>query len=507
MTGLSFKPTINTFTRVFTTEGGGRADRAPIYQSCVVAGPLQHALGDVTRIEAPSPTNWGGFIEIGQTRGAIERPTITLMGRYPADLRSDLKRISEGRCPIDIHINIGACVSGKPNELSSFSKRIIVEGAYPTNYATGDLGSLSSDGESEIDETVDFSAQVAYEVLPLKFTKRADDLLTNQVLDVVIADTARCGTCSDYSDGCQKIYAITSSAGGSPSTPADIVFSLNKGVTWYAHDIDTLSSSEIPSALALIGNYIVVVSNASNSLHYVNQDDIVSPGDPVFSEVSTGFVTGYEPNDMWSVGSMAFIVADGGYIYSCTSPSSGVTVLDAGVAVSDDLHGVHALSSTFAVAVGNAGSIVKTENGKIWSKVTTTPVGVGTNLTSVWLKTEREWWITAGDGTVYYTLDGGVVWTQRTLPAIAALNSVREIVFSTNNVGYIAHNKLSPSVGRILRTTDAGKTWEVMPENRGSMPEFDLSLCLAVCTQDPNFVVCGGLAANGSDGVILLGQN
>src|SRR3990172_11424576 len=219
------------------------------------------------------------------------------------------------------------------------------------------------------------SAEEVYEILPLTFQRQADAYLTNEVVDVVYGDNASCGECETESDGCQALFALTKAAGGSPSTSADIVFTLNAGGAWYAHDVDTLAAAEEPSALDVVGDYVVVVSQATLSLHYALKSEFTSYTDPAFTEVATGFVAGKGPNDIFSTGRQAFIVGEGGYVYETTDPTAGVTVLDAGSATIDDLNRVHALTSQNAVAVGNSGAVIYTENGLNWGAATTRPVG------------------------------------------------------------------------------------------------------------------------------------
>lgn len=500
----SFTPAQTGYSRVFIQKYGARADRALTYHSCMRAGALEQAYGDVTKIECPHPTRPNQFIEVASIDGATERPTTQLIGRYPADEASLLKELADLSCDNDIHINFGVCKD--VSQANVFVKKLILDSGKITNYATDELGALGSDERAMVNETADVSMREWKEILGLVFSSKAGDLVTNEVVDIVVCDTAQCGSCDEPSDGCQKIFALTLSAGGSPGTPADIVYSVDKGANWFAVDIDTLGAAENPSALACVGEYLVVVSNASNSLHYALLSDFDTVPVVTWTEVSTGFVTAKEPNDIWSVGSTAFIVGDGGYVYVCTDPTAGVTVLDAGVSVSDDLNAVHAISENYFVAVGNAGAVVKSENGETVSEVTPRPVGVGVNLTAVWVKENNpdEWFIGTSDGYLRYTVTGGATW------AISAFNGngagvVRDIAFASKSVGYLSHSTAAP-VGRIFRTYDGGKSWVLTPDqSKDTLPDNDRLTALAVCSFDLNFVVGGGLGANGTDGILLLG--
>lgn len=471
-------------------------------------GTLEESSGDVTKIECPHPTQADKFIEVASIQGASERPTTQLVGRFPADQASTLKEFQKLGCAFDLHINIGICKD--ISLVNTFVKKLILEDDKISNYALGELGTLSSDGRAEVDETADISMALWDEILPMGFAERAGTVVTNEVIDVVICDNAGCGDCEDPSDGCEKIFALTTTAGGSPSTPADIVYSIDKGATWQAVDIDTLGAAEAPSALACVGEFLVVVSNDSASLHYALLSEFVAAGTPpTWTEVTAGFVAGGEPNDIWAVeGGTAFICGDGGYVYTTTDPTAGVTTLDAGVAVQDDLQAIHAISATKFVAVGNAGAIVKSENGSTVAEVTPSPVGVGVNFTSIWIKANNgnEWFIGANNGNYYYTVNNGVTFVLGSFSG-SGTGVVRDIAFSTKSVGYLAHDTATPA-GRIFRTYDGGKSWVLTPDqSTATLPVNDRITALAACTEDPNFVVGVGLADNATDGIILVGED
>lgn len=497
------KPLVNSYTRVFLIEGRARADHKPAFQNCVKAGAPEQSFGDIEKIECPDPDVYGAFEEVGIIQGAVERATISLMGRYAADLASELLRLAKLRCALDLQIHIGTCT--KPNEFNTFTKAIVMENAYLTNWSADDLGALASDEAAVVNETVDVSGQTVYELVPLSISSKAADILTNELVDVVIYDAPLCAGCSgSQSDGGNRVYAVSAAAGGSPGTPADLVFSVDAGVNWLAHDIDTMSSTEDPDGVAGLGDYVVVVSNETGSLHYADEDDFKANTDPSWTEISTGFVAAGGPNDISSTGTYAFIVGNGGYIYGTDDPTVGVTVLDAGQAVQDNLVAVSALSNTFAVAVGNAGAIVKTTNGANWSEVTS-PVSVAINFTCVWVIDENIWWIGTSGGNLYYTVNGGVDFTLKLFSGSAS-GVVRDVTFVNQTTGFLAHSTTLPR-GRVFRTYDGGYSWNLLPETGGTFPLNDRVTALAVTRHKPNFFVGVGLADDGTDGFIAVGSN
>lgn len=498
--GNTYTPAKSAFSRVFLIEGQARPDHSPQYESCLKAGALDQAFGDVEKIECPDPDAYGKFVEIDSIQGAIERLTTSLTGRYAADLASDLLRLAKARCAADVQVHFGACTD--PREFNRFTKAVILEGVKITNWGTEDLGALASDDNAKVDETADISAGEVYEVLPLNVQERGADVVTNPLVDVVICDSAGCGDCDTEGDGCQRIYAIAGSTGGSPGSAPDLVFSLDKGVTWDDDDIDSLAPSDSADAVACLTPYVVVVSHGADSISYKLKTSVDGGVWGGWVEITTGIVAAGSPMDAWSVGTYMFVCGDGGYLYGTDDPTAGLTVLDAGGATTDDLKAIHAISDTFAVAVGANGAVVWTKDRVTWALA---GVPVAATLISVWVKNEDEWFVGTAGGALYYTLDRGVTWHAITLPG-GPYNSIDAIAFSTKSVGYLTGVTAGP-VAKMLRTFDGGHSWVVLPEGVGTIPVTHSLDAIAACEYDPNFVVSVGLNEGGVDGVILVGQD
>lgn len=491
-------PLKSSESRVFLIEGRARPDHTPVYQSCMRMQGTDQSFGDVERIENPDPAKYGRFVEVGEVVGATDRPTTTLEGRYDSAIVSELLRLGKKGCSLDVQLHIGKCKD--PRSFNEFDKAVVLENARITNHTTDDLGALESGDNAVVNETADISASRMYEVVPVSYGVKASNIVTNEVLAVTLCDQIGCGECQDESDGCQKIFAVTKSAGGSPSTPPDVVYSIDGGQTWYAHDIETLGAAEDPSGIACLGDYIIVVSNASGSLHYAPKTSFDGLTDPVWTEVATGFVTGGEPNAIYVVDNVGFIVGDNGYIYKCTDPTSGVEVLDAGSATTGTLRDVHAFSTDFAMAVGDNGTVVYTQNGTTWATAAASPVGFATNINCCWMLSETMWIV--GATTLYYTLNSGNVWTEKTFYQSGS-GVVEDIFFSTDSVGWFSYT--ISTRGRVYRSFNGGNSWATTPEKTGSIPLTDKLNALVGCSENVNMVVAVGLADDGADGSILLG--
>jgi len=492
----------SAMTRVWIIEGGARIDHAPVYESCLRMQGVSQGFGDIEAIECPDPQNYGKFIEKGQIKGATERPSTTVEGRYLMDALSTLLALAKKGCNFDVQLHMGQCTD--PSIFNTYKKSIVFSTAAFTTYDTDELGALGSEDNAAVNETGDLSAKDLYEVVPLNMASVAASQLTNEVVDVAQCDSQSCGECENESDGCKKFLSLTKAAGGSPSTPADLGYTLDGGAVWYFHDVDTLGAAEEPSALDCVGLYVVVVANATDSLHIALKSELDGVTDPAFTEVTTGIVAAGSPNNLWSFGNGAFVVGDAGYVYRITDPADGVTVLDAGNATVEKLLAVHGLSESFAVAVGQNGAVIYTEDGSTWSAVAVKPVAAGVHLNSVAVKGEFEWIVVTSNGRMYYTLNKGATWTEKAFPGSGS-GVAYSIAFASQSVGYLSHSTTVPRA-RILRSIDGGYSWQVLPEETGTMPLADRVNALAACSWNPNLVIGGGLADDAADGYLVIGS-
>lgn len=500
-----FTPAKSSFSRVQLIEGRARPDHDPSFQSCMKLAGIDKSFGDIESLQCPDPNNYGKFKEIGRIQGADERATSSLVGKYAADLASVLYKIGRRKCAVDVHLNFGGC-GEDPTDNNDFSKKVILEDVMLTGWSTEDMGALTSDEAAKIDETSDISIGDFYEVLELTFSKKAEDLVTVEVVDVVICDQVSCGECDEESDGCQKIFAITLNNNGSPAAPPDCVFSLDGGTSWFAHDIDSMATTEAPNAIECMGKYLVVVSDDTDSLHYADKAEFDGVTDPDWTEQATGFVAGRGPRAIWAANPhYAFIVGNWGYIYLCTDPTAGVTVLDAGTLTISSYNAVHGISENFAVAVGQDGVIAYTENGETWALAPATPVGIGVHLNAVLVLSKDVWMVGTSTGRVYYTVDGGHIWTEKAFAGSGA-GAVRDFSQSTDSVIYMSHDTAAPA-GRIFRSFDLGNSWVLLPEGSAIMPANDRFNAIAACTEDANMVVGVGLGDDGTDGIIVVGKD
>ncbi len=475
----------------------------PSYEGLARAGEPSWSLGDITPIYIADPDRYGAFLLVDTIRGDKGLPQMSVTWRYLIDRASTLNRIIRSGCDHDIQIHMGACQD--PQSFNAgWSKILVLPHAAPSNWSAGQLGALQPDDRQLVNEEVAFTGWDLYEILQMTYEEQATSELVQEVVDIVICDSVTCGACGLPSNGCDRVLALTLSAGGSPGLPAEIVFSSDGGLIYSDTNITTLAANEDPNEFACVGINLVVISEDSESLHWASLADIFA-GAETWAQVTTGFVANFGPLAIHSESArQTWIVGETGYIYFTSDPTSGVVVQDAGVATTQNLLSVHAYDMLNVVAVGESNAVVFSRNGgNTWAAIVGPSVGV--NLNTVWMRGPNEWIIGDAGGQLWYTLDAGANWTEKTFPGSGA-GGIRDVHFANRTVGYMAHDTATP-LGRVLRTVDGGHSWYVAPENNQPMPANDRFNMLAPCIEQPNIVWAGGLGDDASDGIIVKGAH
>lgn len=485
------------FSRVWFQEGGPGPSRARTYHGNWKAGAVTWNKGDITTIREPDPDAYNKFRRVGRFRGEPGDPEIALMARLSRE-RSKLLRLARGDCEHALHVHIGECQN--PQDFArGWDKMLIMEGASISTYGTEDLGAMSPDETAAINEEVTFVGTDLYELKRLTFSEQTPTLVTREITAVYVCDQEQCGQCGVVSDGCQLVLALEGGVSASPGQAPTVIYTRDGGSIWAERTVSTMAANEVGSALFCAGGYTIVLSETSESLHYILTADLVT-GAGTWTEVGTGFVATKGPLAVHALGaSEIWIAGEGGYIYFSDDIVGGVVVRASGSPSTQDLNDIHAFDSNNIVAVGGSNAVVRsTDAGRTWALVVGPAVGIVLN--TVWMKSALEWFVGAANGNLYYTIDGGATWSTKTFPG-GGVGAVRDIVFVTPSVGYMAHNLAAPTA-RLLRTADGGYSWYVLPEGTGAIPDADFINELAVC-QDPNIVYGGGLGGNAVDGFLV----
>jgi len=488
----------NSYSRVWFQEGGPGPSRARTYQGDWKAGSASWGRGDLTVIRQPDPDVYGQFIRVGRYRGEPSDPELPITARYPLQ-RSKLLRVARGDCEHSLQIHMGQCEN--PQDFArGWQKAIILEGAAIRTWGTQDLGALGPNENAPVNEDVPFVGTDLYEVVRMTFSEQTPTLVSREMTSVYVCDNQQCAACGLASDGCQVVIALEGTVAASPGQAPTVIYTRDGGATWAERPVSSLAANQIGNFIICAGAYAIVGSADAGNLNWILLSDLVT-GAGSWTGVTTGQTTTTGVLAAWSLGATEnWFSGEAGFVYFSDDPTNGVVAKHSGSVTTQDLNDIHAFDSNNIVAVGASNAVIRSTNaGVSWSLVTGPAVGVVLN--AVWMRSANEWFVGAANGNLYYTLDAGVTWTQKRFSGDGA-GQVRDIVFATPSVGYMAHSTATPA-GRIFRTIDGGYSWYLMPEGTGSIPTNSYVRSLAVC-DDPNVVFGAGLGT-GVDGFLVKG--
>jgi hypothetical protein len=466
---------------------------------------LNESFGAVNPIYARDPLRQEGWVIIGRTREQPELPTATLtlmekIGYVPRNLGN--------QCPFNLYLPIGPC-GNLADPTNGWDVLTIIGGAVAETRDRGER--LTQEGDNALTDAYALKISETYDIGQLAFGEQVGPQVDREVLDLAWGGGVQCGGCGPQDDGSTRLYILTSSSGaGSPGLQAEVIYvqrdPTTGAITTFEYPLTYLSTSEQPSFLDVMGNYVVVGSNDAGSIAYAEINPITGRLGS-FTEVTTGIVAGKEPNDIYVANPFeAWVVGDGGYIYKLTDPTAGVSVLNAGSTTTNNLNRIHGEGQTI-VAVGASATVVISSNrGESWALSSASPGAAA--LKAVQVKDRYHYWV--GGSSRYYTLDGGASWTEK---AITGASTITDLLFVTPEVGYTLYN--TGSAARLQATFDGGSRWldsSVSNSRIRGWPSSSfqqVNRCAAPQTtldKATGFLAAGGrVGASGTDGVLQIG--
>lgn len=496
--------------RSFYQPGGPRPNN-PVYyggqdaNSIAVTGVTVPEHGNPAPVWEPHPYRPGQYRMVGRSLTPPDLPKATFLfrekhGSIPRALRKQ-------NCVFNVYQNVGKC-----KDLSDFSNgwsdyALVYSYAQTDSRDLGDRASFADD--KELQDSLATTLVDVYPIGGLGFGEEAASQIAYEVLDLVYGSQIQCGDCGVPDDGTNWLYAITKSSGSTPGTAPKLIYSTDGGVVWTEATITGIGDIEDPQCVDIAGQYLIVgtrtAGGATTSGYYYSRinTDTGAPG--TWTKVTTGFVATFQIYDIYVANAReVYFSADGGYVYKSTDVTAGVSVVSNGNATSTALRRIHGFEET-VVAVGGAGVIiVSTNRGAQWATATASPV-VAT-LQALFCQDGRRWWVGSATGKLYYTINGGVSWTEK-LFAGSGAGQVRDIVFATDEAGYFSHDTTTPTA-RVFSTWNGGVDWTNSSPRLNGMPTYNRANRLAVPRVDDasvsaNSLAVAGLAGNGTDGILL----
>lgn len=498
------------YIRAFTQRGGPSPSNPILYagadeQYLMVGDISAPDRGSIDAINVNSLRTRGLFQRTGVTIGAPDIPsnTVTFKQKFGGVPWYKFKL----NCPINIYESEGLCADPSDpingwSTLNILSRGLSSDKTYQ--------GRAPFDGSDESLAEIGFSwLGDVYSVGPIVLGETAAVDVTTEVVDIVYGSLALCSDCGPSNDGTRWVYALQQTAGGSSAVVGKVLYSVDGGGTWTANAITGLGIGVVVTAIDIVGQYLVVVAKSENA-YYVSQINQQTGAPGSWTKVTAGFVATKNPNDLYvETPNRVYFVGDGGYIYVSTDILAGVSVLSAAGATTANLNRIHGAGGVL-LAVGATNTSLKSSNrGQTWTPTSATVTGAHS---AVAVLTPQVYYIGTLDtsGKVWYTENGGASWTQLTLPG-AALIAVQDIVFATNEVGYIAATRTGPAAV-VFGTVFGGRGWSEAGTSRfPTAPTYGRANRLAYPLVPDNQVAAGNLAVAGLggglvDGILLLGS-
>lgn len=484
--------------RVWYVEGGVHPARAPQFLALgKISGDPKQTIGEEKKISAPDPNNFNRDIQIGTVAGEIERATLSVGVRYTAQ-KAILMDWKNKRCRVDIFALSGRC--GNPQDFTEGGEKwtYFPDGKI-SNHGLENFGAYGLDENNPTNEAVDMTSEDYYEFLYMRQDQIGSSVTTREIYTIDVYPGQNCDDCPAL---CSTVLMTMAGASATPGTQPILLYSQDSGESWSQQTITTLFSNENIVDGAVIGDFLVLLSNVANEIHWTRISEVFE-GVNVWNQTNTGFVAGKNPNAMWAVDIRhLWIVGNGGYVYFAKDFKVQVEVQDAGVATSQNLNSVHAIDTQNALAVGNSNAVIFTTNGgSSWESVTGPAVGV--NLGACWMWDEKTWLVgegAGGTGKLWLTTNSGVTWTQIGLPATYL--RIDKILFISQAEGYLSARSGGQSY--ILRTITGGNEWVVLPSGKKGVAVANSYMKdLAVCSKYANTAYAAGLAQNGTAGIAV----
>lgn len=481
-------------TRVFVQEDGPSPLNGYNYHGVLSLGGVTESLGDVSPIQIPSseiPSHWEN---VGVSRGSPGLPTQDFTARMNKLLTDVWFKLKRTRCAVNMQAKIDTC--GEPDDFASWESKLLFSRNYLTSITGPVINPLTGDDNAQADLTGSLTMLDWYVLRTIRFQEHAETEVLAEVIDGFYHDQITCGNCGAQSDGCNKAYFLTRANSGSPGLSSQLVYSLDNLATWNTLDISSLGGNS-GTRMAAMGSYLVVVSENTDSHHYIRFSEVEDADATAWAEVTDGYVAGGSPRAIYvRSSSQAFIVGEGGYIYLLTNPTTGVTTVSDGSITTQNFNDISGRKDTI-VAVGNSNAVVVSQNAGT-SFVSQTGPAAGVNLNAVEVIDQNTWFIGTGDGRLFVTINGGDSYSS----VLTGLTTINDIRFWDENVGYlVAQASGGP---RIYRTDTMGNRWDYQDPWISGLPTADRYNFSVPC--GPNEVATGGREEAGGDGIIAIAQ-
>lgn len=457
----------------------------PAYLGCHQLGDIEEPQGDVELIYCPDPSGPNRFKVVGSVQGAAGAPTTSVT----TDVTDDLDTLERAKCPFPLYVHM--VKAGRKDVFTNFDRTFIFTNARVTSRGLTALAARTPDDNTRSEQSFDLSGEELLRFLVLDLSRQSISE-ANSINDITFCNEQACRT-DEYSaqESCEVGFAACDAGAG---VTANVLATTN-GSTWAATAADPFAADEHILAIECfeLGRDEVRVvaargvTDASNPPEIAYSDDsgatwtLVDVGADNGEFVASRFAMyALDRNAIW-------LGTDQGVLYKSEDACLTWTEVDDGTSLGGQCNAIHFVDEEVGFVVGDANAILRSlDGGESWSTLTGPAAQAGVDALCVFALDRNRVWVGYGDGELYYSIDGGVNWTQRAFTG-SGVGEVRDVKFFNEYVGYLLKNVAVPANGgnTVQYTIDGGYTWTTM-----TTPENDGLNALYLCDLH-SFFVCG----------------
>jgi photosystem II stability/assembly factor-like uncharacterized protein len=441
----------------------------PEYVGCLDLDDIASPQGDVT-LSMCRDAN-GKYATVGRSSGVPGAPTTSItVWIYPE--KSVLDDIIEAHCPVTLYALSRNC--GRADVFTNYVRGRILLNALLTNVTESNIVKRIEAGEQAV--KIDFTADFPVSRVRNVTAARQSIAETAALNDVAFCDAVVCsGSCGPATDAGENGFAGASPQSGSPGPSSNTWFTADGGTTWGIGATDPFAAAEDIYSVACFD-----ISATAKRRLVAREKNPAKAAQVAYSDNDGATWTTVTVGAVWNEGAAdqgALFALDLYHVWFVTT--TGRTYFSSDGGATWTLQGSFAATGGASMnvirfsdpsngyAVGDGGIIIATtDGGDTWALVTD-PTAAD-DVTALHVFSKFRVIIGTDDGDIYQTWDGGDNFTLQTYPAMVATDTVQDIAFVNDAVGYMISDTVAP-VGRAYRTVDGGNDWQqiVVPTNAG----------------------------------------
>lgn len=498
------------FIRAFT-QRGGPGPSVPVRfagaeeQYLMVGDIANPDRGGINAINVNDPRRPGLYKRTGITVDAPDIPSASLT------FKQRFGGVAWYKFQLDCPVNIYE-VEGQCKDLSDFgygwtTMQILSQGLSADKSYTG---RTPFDGADESTTEIGFSwTGGVYSIGGITLGETASEEVTTEVVGIVYGGYQNCAQCGVPNDGTKWIYALQQTAGGSSAALGKVLYNTNYGAgTWTSSTITGLGIGALVTAIAIVGQYLVVLVSGENA-YYISAINQLTGVPGSWTKITTGFVALKQPNDLHVESpNRVYFVGNGGYIYVSTNITAGVSVLNAGATTTQNLLRIDGRDNVLLATGATNTTLKSTNRGQAWTATTGSVVGT---VQASAVRSAFSLWAGTSAGGVSYSDDQGESWTTLAGLPGAALAGVHDIVWPSAECGFILATRTGPTAV-VFATFDGGRSWWEADSSRlPDAPVYGRPNRAAYPDSPDIQIACNNLAVAGlggglTDGIVLVGS-